>query len=230
MKPHEIRDALSAVAVVAGVLPIVGVNLAYWLAQDAGHVPSCFVFLDGCTSVSATGRVPPGSLVFKATLLPTAVITAIYWYLASLWLQSLGDRSPTQRMLPWMGFLAALFLSLYTAVLGHVDASYDIARRIAVLAYLSLALMSQLLLTKRVEDRYRAGKLIPRWVLRAKVALLAVMIILGLTLIPASLWTADSKTIEYVLEWNFCVLLAAYYPLTACAWSATGFHLRLGTH
>ena len=41
---------------VAAVVPIIGINLAYWIGVDNGTLPSCIPYVDGCTSISSTGR------------------------------------------------------------------------------------------------------------------------------------------------------------------------------
>ena len=223
---NRASPVLLAVAILAGVVPVVGVNIAFWLAATAGHIPSCFVYLEGCTSVSATGRQLPESLVFKGTMLPTAMLILLYLYAARHWLQLHGDESRTARALPWIGLIAATFLVIYTSVLGSIDEAYATLRRIAVLSYLSAVLMAQLLITRRIEVLRGEGKMtIAPWLFRAKVVLMGIMLLLGLAVIPASLFTADSKTIERILEWDFCVLTSCYYVLTAFAWRADGFRM-----
>ena len=66
-------------ALLAGALPILAVNLAFWLNVQAG-LPGCFPYLDGCYSVSRGVRDGPGLWVFKATALPAAVFMALTWW------------------------------------------------------------------------------------------------------------------------------------------------------
>ena len=58
----------------AGLLPFLAVNLAYWIGVRNDVLPSCFPYIDGCTSISSTGRHPPGNLLFRAVHLPEGVL------------------------------------------------------------------------------------------------------------------------------------------------------------
>ncbi len=218
-----------AVAVLAGLLPLVGANVAYVLSAGAGHVPQCFPYLDGCTSVSATGRNPPGSFIYEGTMISAAVFMVVYWYLAARWLQVHGDNSRRRKALPWMGLFAAVFLVYYTTVVGHIGEWFAIQRRIGVVGYLAGTLFGQLLLVSRIQALSDSGAwALPRWILVAKLALCAGMMLLGLSVIPAPWFTGDMVTWERIIEWNFSLLLVLFFPLTAVAWGATGFHSRFG--
>ena len=207
------------VAVLAGLLPLVGANTAYWLSAQAEFVPQCIPYIHGCTSVSATGRNPPGSFVYRGTMISAAVFMLAFWYLASRWLAVHGDMSLRRRALPWLGLYAAIFLVVYTTVLGHVGEWMAIQRRIGVVGYLSGTFFAQLLLVSRIADLQKSGALqLPRWILRAMLALCAGMLLLGLSTIPAPLFTTDMTRFERIIEWNFSVLLVCFFPVTAFAW------------
>ena len=77
----------------AVLLPAVGVHVSYALAAAQGHVPWCLVYLDGCTSISSTGRAAPERFVFLGTVLPTAVLLMMYWRLNLDWLRQLRGRA-----------------------------------------------------------------------------------------------------------------------------------------
>ncbi|MEE4110897.1 MAG: hypothetical protein V2I24_16210, partial [Halieaceae bacterium] len=89
-KPVASRLANLPLIVAAGcaLLPFVAVHIAYLLAADAGQVPWCNPYVDSCTSISATGRQPPASFVFKGVMLPCAMLIAVFWWLQWRWLQA----------------------------------------------------------------------------------------------------------------------------------------------
>ena len=74
---------------IAGVLPLIAMFGAFAIGVAAGTLPDCNPILDGCRSISATGRQPPGSFLFRAIMMPQAVILAFMWYLSALWLRRL---------------------------------------------------------------------------------------------------------------------------------------------
>ncbi|HET9664237.1 MAG TPA: hypothetical protein VFP00_08410, partial [Burkholderiales bacterium] len=59
---------------VIAVLPLAAIAASYAVAVRAGAVPACNPFLDGCTSISATGRYAPASYIFKPAHLLVAVL------------------------------------------------------------------------------------------------------------------------------------------------------------
>ena len=73
--------------IVTALAPIIGINLAYWIGAVHDNLPSCIPYFDGCTSISSTGRYPPGDRLFRAVMLPQAVLLAVTWYFTALWLQ-----------------------------------------------------------------------------------------------------------------------------------------------
>ena len=49
---------------ITALAPLLGINIAYWMGVEYGNLPSCNPYLDGCTSISSTGRYPPGDRLF----------------------------------------------------------------------------------------------------------------------------------------------------------------------
>src|SRR5210317_2029820 len=95
---------------ILGLAPIAGVTAAYLLNIDAGLLPSCMPFIEGCTSISSTGRYAPGSMVFRAILLPQAALLAVFWWMNAAWLQSLDVRASGRRIVLVSGIAGATAL------------------------------------------------------------------------------------------------------------------------
>ena len=125
-------EYLRALPLWAAVVPLVTINVCYVLGVSLDHLPACIPYLSGCTSVSSTGRIAPESLVSKAGLLSSAVILAFLWLRCATFLQ-LGGQTPSRlTVLRVLGFLAALFLALYSVTLGLREEEYRILRRIGI--------------------------------------------------------------------------------------------------
>ena len=56
------------------LLPIACVNLNQWLSISGGHIPTCFPYIEGCTSISSTGRHGVSYWLFKALMLPQSLL------------------------------------------------------------------------------------------------------------------------------------------------------------
>lgn len=207
------------------LLPVAVVHACYAIATSAGYLPLCVPYVDGCTSISATGRHGLAYVVFKAGILPTAVLLALFWRAAADWLAVLGDGSRRARdWVRWLGFTGAAFLVLYTVALGHKGDFYNLMRRFGVTLYFGASYLAVIVLVSRLERLARAGSTaVPRRLLRALVALATVLLALGLGSIPVSNFVADKDPIENAIEWVFTLLLFACYGLVGLAFRATGF-------
>jgi len=218
------------VALLCGLGPILTVHACYALSASAGLVPVCVPYLDGCTSISATGRHGWGYFLFKAGMLPSAALIIIYWRLCRAWLLAAGDvEGPGLRSLVWLGMAGALFMMLYSVFLGHAGEPYNLLRRFGVSLNLGFTYLAQLLLVWRLGRIQRETRLAlcPPGILRAKTWLLAGLLVLGLGSIPVSNFIVDKDPVENAIEWVFCLLLSSFYLLTAVAWRMTGFRLAV---
>ena len=80
--------------------------------RGARDLPSYFDWrdVDGCTSISSTGRYPPGDRLFRAIMLPQAVILALTWHFTVLWLKSVRPATRASATVLISGLLGALAL------------------------------------------------------------------------------------------------------------------------
>ena len=225
------RVSLGWIALLTGLVPVVVIHTCYLTSALAGHIPLCVPYLTGCTSISATGRHGISFFVFKAGMLPAAVLLAFYWLLNREWLLTLGDRDgATTRWMVRLGLTAAAFLVLYVVFLGSKGEFYALMRRYGVTVYFSFNYLAQLLLVARLREFAGQGVgALPGGVMNTKLWLLLSLLALGLVSIPVQHLVPEGFRSENVLEWNFALLTAGYYLLTWLAWRRTGFAARFGT-
>ena len=212
-------------ALLTGLLPIIAVNVAYLTGVNNGHLPSCIPYLEGCTSISATGRLPPESLIFRATMIPTAIFMATYWWINYVWLMSIGDR-PTfgNRVMLCLGVIAAIFLIVYTIALGAVGPQFAMQRRIGVTFFFSFTFFAQLLLVYRIDQIMQTGKqAFLKISYRAKLLICILMLLLGITLSPLKVIFPDNDHLDNIIEWNFALLMNSYFIVTFFTWRKSSF-------
>ena len=222
---HRRGPAPATIALLCFLGPVLTVHVSYAVSAAAGIVPACIPYLDGCTSISATGRHGVGYVLFKAGMLPSAVVLLLYWRLCRDWLLEAGDADgPALRSLLWLGIAGALFMVLYTVFLGHKGEVYNLLRRFGVTLNLGFTYLAQLLVVWRLRRlRDKGGRApCPAWILQAKTWLVAVLLLLGLGSIPVSNFIADKDPVENAIEWAFCLLMSGFYLLTAVAWRRPG--------
>jgi len=205
---------------VTGLVPLVGINLAYWIGVDSDVIPACIPYIDGCTSISATGRYPPGDRLFRAVMLPQAVLLAVTWYFAASWLRSLSPQSKAATPALVFGLVGAAALILYVSFLGTKEPFYEFMRRFGIYLYFLGTGIAQIVLTLGLEDsRWRRGML---WVL-------AVPWALGLLNFAQKAVRDDSRGLENAIEWIVSVFLQVWFLLLYVGWRRTNFRVTVRT-
>ena len=129
----------------AAVVPLATVNICYLIAAGLEHVPTCIPYLSGCTSVSSTGRMAPERMVFLAGMLPSALILACFWRGTAAFLKHSGSRQQRLKLVPLLGVIAALSLSVYAITLGSEDMLQRQLRRAGINGFAVSTFVAQLL-------------------------------------------------------------------------------------
>lgn len=216
---REHTHSTAVLALTIGLLPVLGINLAYIVAVTVDIVPVCIPYLDGCTTISSTGRKPPSSYVFKPAMYLSAVLMMAFWFRSNLWLSGLGERSAWSRwQLVTVGTIGAIALGVYVFYLGTEGSFYRSMRRYGVTVYFGFTYLAQLLLAGHLHRLAVLGNndtLLG--ISRLKLILCLVLLAMGLVSIPISHFVADKGNIENVIEWNFALLLHAYFLLSYAA-------------
>ncbi len=225
---HAPALATWPLALLAGMLPLLGTLIAYPLSVQLGLVEACNPFIDGCTSISRAARHGLPNHLFRALLLPAAALQALVWLLCSVWLRD--SAAPASRpsrslgVLPWVGLLAAGFLVLYGTFLGTEGEAYRWMRRYGIVGYFGGTCLAMLLCTRALLNS--------RWRAHASVRLMFVLCLalplLGLVnaLVPllfggAALRDAWQNTTEW---WGGLIFTLFFFTL-AWLWRATRFDL-----
>ncbi|MBV1930825.1 MAG: hypothetical protein KUG71_03835 [Porticoccaceae bacterium] len=223
----QIRS-LTWLALATGLLPVVVVHISYVASALGGYVPWCNIYVDGCVSISASGRHGFSYVFFKLGMIPAAALLAAFWWQCRLWLRRLGDHS---NGIEWAmvvcGLLSATFLVLYTVYLGSRGEIYQFMRRTGVIVYFSFSYLAQLLLLARLQRLRLCGVLVlPDYVLRGKMTLAVGLMVFGLVSIPVGNFIPDKDRLENIIEWWFALMMVSYYFFTWRAWC----HTRLGVN
>jgi len=219
------RLKLSSIALLVAVLPFVAVHFSYLLSAWQGYVEWCVPYWQGCTSISGTGRHGAAYFVFKGLMIPGAVLMGFYWWLNYQWLLLQGDKAQRQRRLILiLGLIASAGLILYCVVLGSIGDIYRTQRRIGVVLYFGLTFLAQLLMT------YRLSKLAQPALRSAYLCQLTIccgMWGLGIIHLVLEIVAPDLDAIDDIIEWNFALLVMAYYAGSSWVWRYRDSYLQL---
>ncbi len=212
---------LRLIPLLAGLLPFFGVHIAFELEAQAGNLPYCFPYFEGCTSISSTGRVPPGSFWFKGLMIPGAVCMAVYWVLMVTWLRAMGERREgVLYTVLALGLVSAVGLVFYNMVLGHIGEDFRLMRRIGITLYFGLGYLAQLVVISRL---YYLREGFPGWIFNSKLTVCALILAWGLGNVALSAYSPHNDMLQNIIEWNVGILNNAYYVLTFFLWRTTAF-------
>jgi hypothetical protein len=226
---------IRALPLVTALLPIIAIHLSLVLEIDAGAIPACFPYLDGCVSISATGRGEPASLVFKPAMMSQWALLCFYWLFNAAWLRALmretGREGKPGTAMAVLGCAGALALIVYVTFLGTDGSIYAFMRRFGVYLYFLFTVIAQILLARHTLALSRALGLAPvRQVGNAQMALAVVPFALGILNLVLKATLADPDPAENIIEWIFALLTQVYFLLTWHTWRATGFDGRFEVH
>lgn len=219
---------LRLLPLIVGLLPLVTVFTCYWIAIHAAGLPSCNPFLDGCTSISATGRHPPASFLFRAAMLPQSILLAGYWLASVAWFRALrrtlGLDEHAGAAIAWFGVTGALFLVPYVTFLGTEEPFYEFMRRDGIYLYFLLNVIAQLILASRVlplAQRLELPTL--RNLTRLQLALSSLPFALGALNLVFKSMLDNSGPMESRIEWIFALLMQMYFLVSFFCWRNTRF-------
>ncbi len=187
-------------------------------------LPSCFPYIDGCTSISSTGRHPPGSLLFRAVHLPQGVLLLFLWYFSVQWLRALhaGARRSTELVVLISGTIGGLALIVYTTYLGTTEPFYVFMRRFGIYFYFLGTVLAQLFLALsflRHAKSLRSPALVN--MARAMLWLCLTPFVLGILNLIFKALLADAHAVENRIEWIAAVSMHAYFVVLYYAWRRT---------
>lgn len=220
---------LRILALLAAALPFFAVHLTWLVAASHGLVEWCNPYIDSCTSISATGRHPPASYVFRATMLPVAVVLALYWWCNYSWLRWLQPAGASARRLRWMlvlGLLACLGLVLYVTVLGESGVGWRFQRRAGTVLFFSFTFLSQLLLSAQLQAQ---APRLPQvqGLARGMWWVCCLLLALGALTVVLQVWDDQLyKSVEDAFEWVLSLLIQTNFLLGYLVWRRAGWQLQ----
>ena len=222
MNADDARLPLWPLPLLIAVLFLVAAHAAYLLSIQAGHVPACMPYVDGCVSISRAARHGLGNHLFRLLVIPCAVLHALVWWLARYWLQG-------GRLMLALGAMSAMALAVYATFLGTEGEAYRFLRRYGVVVYFGFGYLAQLALMQRAARR---GAL-PAGVIAAQSWIAVAMLGLGLANVVAGLAVPDPAAKdrwENVFEWWLGLLMVGWYAVLALGWRRQGLAMALKRH
>ena len=177
-------------------------------------------FFKGETSISNIVKRFPINYFFKPVLFITVIFMIMYWYNYNLIIKNLSNYKKNFYFF-YFGIFSALFLFLHVFFLGWVFESEFLTklRRTFVIFFIFFEILSQAFLIKKILSikdefyQYFNSSIITLklifviFICSASVLILTILIFYNL-----------SSKIDYILEWNYFLVLLIFYFLSYLIW------------
>lgn len=207
-------------------MPLIAMFGAFALGVAYEVLPDCNPVIDGCRSISATGRQPPGSYLFRAIMLPNTIVLGFVWYLSALWLQSLLPGVSASRIASILiaGLVNVVALIIYVTFLGTSEPIYEFMRRIGIYFGFAGGAVAQLFVALTLLKTHL------RSIGKTMLALNLLVLALGVLNLVLKGVLADPDPAENRIEWISTILLQAWFFLLFIAWRRSGADFKVTTN
>ena len=217
------------------IIPLSAINLCLFISQNPeflentiftvdqiGRSNFSIPYLDGSLSISRASRTFPQYLIFKPSMILTAVLLYYYWKNNNDLINKLYSTEINYRFKTF-GILSAVFLAIHSIFLGiKFDIQiYKLFRRVILLLFIVFELIAQGYLVYHLFNlKVKIEKLINKKVLIMKILLVSVLIVVALLSVP-TLVTKGNTHFKHMLEWNYFVGVILFYLLSNFFWRRT---------
>lgn len=186
-------------------IPSITIIISYLLSLKLNLVPNCIPPLEGCTSISRTGRYFPVNIFFKSFLFITSILIFFYWYKNYIFFKKL----PNHKLIIiayFCGIISVLFLYLYLIFLGE-SSYYQFFRKIGIFIYLLFSIISEFILSIIYYKNFNKIEFRIQFV-KSKLFLSIFLTCLGIFLFPFMIMKIDNVAeLRNIISWNYFFLI-----------------------
>ena len=199
--------------------------ILFWLGSASGYifsylgdiVPWCVPHIEGCTSISRTGRTGTSFYIFKFTMIPVAGLAFVYWLDMARW--NIVS-APNQRFLNFvptiLGCLGATALLLQMTFLGIDCGVCRTIRSNSTSMFFMLTFVAQWLIWIRIKKQSERI-----WVPRLYFILCSLLSIDLVLFVTVPNFVENTSALENSIAWRTSYLISLAPAISACGWKRT---------
>ena len=216
-------------------IPLVAINLCLLISQNPEFLENTFFsvdqigrsgksipYLDGGLSISRASRTFPQYLIFKPSMIITAVLLYYYWKNNNYLVNNLYSTKIDYKFKTF-GILSAVFLAIHSVFLGiKFDIQiYKLFRRVVLVLFIIFELIAQGYLVYHLfKLKTKLKEFINRKILFVKILLVSVLVVVAILSLP-TLVTKGNTHFKHMLEWNYFVGVILFYLFSRFFWRRT---------
>ena len=216
-------------------IPLIAINLCLIISQNPeflentifvvdqiGRSGFSIPYFDGSLSISRASRTFPQYLVFKPSMIITAIFLYFYWKNNNELVNELNSTSINYKFKIY-GILSAIFLAIHSVFLGiKFDLqAYKLFRRVVLVLFIIFELIAQgHLVYHFYKLKNKLNKFINKKFLFIKLLLVSILVIIAILSLPV-LVTKGNTHFKHALEWNYFVGVIVFYVLSRFFWKRT---------
>tara|TARA_B100000767_G_C19579011_1_gene456488 strand:+ start:101 stop:802 length:702 start_codon:yes stop_codon:yes gene_type:complete len=216
-------------------IPLIAINLCLVISQNyhllensifivdqIGRSGFSIPYIDGSLSISRASRTFPQYLVFKPSMIITAILLFYYWQNNNNLVNNLNSTNLKYKFKTF-GVLSAIFLAIHSILLGvKFDIQiYKLFRRVVLLAFIIFEIIAQgILVYHFYKLKNKLEKFINKKILILKIVLVAILSIVAILSLPILL-NEKNVHFKHALEWNYFVGVILFYLFSRFLWKRT---------
>ena len=215
------------------IIPVVAINSCLFISvnyhffentifvvDQIGRSGFTIPYIDGSLSISRAARTYPSYLLFKPSMIITAIILIQYWILNNNLFKKIDEFNKKNKLFLFFGVGSALFLISHSIFLGmnfETDL-YKFLRRFVLLGFIIFELIAQTILVLNIiKIKSKILEFINVKILTLKLILVSVLIVVAFFAAPI-LNSSEYSHFKHALEWNYFLGVIAFYLLTFLFW------------
>ena len=217
------------------LIPFIAINLCLIISQNfellnntifkvdqIGRSGFSIPYFDGSLSISRASRTFPQYLIFKPSMIFTAIMLYYYWNNNNDLVNQLKFTN-TNYKFKTFGILSAIFLAIHSIFLGiKFDIQiYKLLRRVVLLLFIIFEIIAQgILVYHFFKIKNQLAELINKKILILKIVLVLILTTVAILSLPILL-NKDNTHFKHALEWNYFVGVILFYLFSRFFWKRT---------
>ena len=217
------------------LIPLIAINLCLIISQNPellegtiftvdmiGRSGFSIPYLDGSLSISRASRTFPQYLIFKPSMILTAILLYYYWNNNNALINDFRSTNINYKFKTF-GILSAIFLAIHSILLGiKFDIQiYKLFRRVVLLLFIIFEIIAQgILVYHFIKIKNKLIELVNKKILILKIVLVSILSTVALLSLPILIDKGNTH-FKHALEWNYFVGVILFYLFSRFFWKRT---------